>query len=239
MGWSNSGWQSDDGGWYKNKASGGGGGAPTFAVGGVYSNDSAGGVTTFTSPSLNIGTATATRVIAIGLGGYMSGFTGALSNVEVGSTRLTFRVSNGNTGAPIELWSGIVGVSEGSSAAISVTGPAASSITTIAIGIGIFDNLSSPAPSSTATLNAPNTQNNPYATTSNITVGSPGFGFAFATDYPFAPTSLTWNNMTPGAQASGASTQAATGYTSAAGAVSPSFNGGNAQSINMVAGAFS
>lgn len=161
----------------------------TYNYGAAFATDSAGFVSTYTTGALNIGTATATRFIVVGVEAYLGGAAGSFTAVTVGSTSLSHIVSNGNTVAPAELWGGVVGVGEGSSATIAVTTSATMQF--VAGGIGVFDNLTSNIPTTTATGDYNGAS--PCVTSSALTIPvSPGFGWVFASVFSQANAN-TWS----------------------------------------------
>lgn len=209
MGWSNAGWRSDQGGWYKNAASG----SVAFSFAAGDSGTDTSGLTTHTygGSTYSIGaTSAATRIIAIGIAARSSGATSfvAASGVVIGGVTATFAVrivDPGSAEDATEIW--WAAVPTGTTATVSVTFTSAQTRS----GMQLYSiiNPSSNAPSATGSGSETATSDTvSSASTLTIPSGGAAFGIGYSmfggpgtpTGSPTGFTNVALNNTIAGTQ---------------------------------------
>jgi hypothetical protein len=233
--WANAGWLSDQGGWYKNKAAGGG--AMSWTPTDAKFNNAAGFVDTTTFTACNIGTASSTRLVIVGVS--VRNNAGAVITVgcTVGGTTATL-VSSGESatsGVDVALFQ--ANITSGTTANIVISTTAGKNdINEIAIGVGCLDGVNATATSVATAGTYAASQNSPYLAGSSITVPTGGIGIGVGAASTAVGTP-GWVNITSDATSTIAGTVAVTmGHVTTTGAITPSAIFGNfAQAATLAA----
>ena len=216
---------------YKRPA---GGGAAT-GVSTDTSVDDAAASTTVTFTNQSIGTASATRIVVVGVGSYLGGGSGTISSVTVdvggGPIGLTRIGGVGDPDLPVDMWQG--NITTGTTADIVVTTTTTQSYTGIAVAA--LDNVNSTATDTCGKV-ARGGEGTPYVTTTPLTVPTNGIGVVFA--HVFNITGLSYNNLTEDLETAGTTSAVNIGRITVAGDISPSLNSVNFAGVGMMAAAW-
>ena len=214
---------------YKRPAAAGGGAATGVST--DTSVDDAAASTTVTFTNQSIGTATATRIVVVGVGSYLGGGSGTISSVTVGGTGLTRIGGVGDPDLPVDMWQG--NITTGTTADIVVTTTTTQSYTGIAVAA--LDNVNSTATDTCGKV-ARGGEGTPYVTTTPLTVPTNGIGVVFA--HVFNITGLSYNNLTEDLETAGTTSAVNIGRITVAGDISPSLNSVNFAGVGMMAAAW-
>ena len=162
--------------------SGGAGGGPDAAIAHTANSTprTAGAATTYTWVSQSIGATDPTRRIIVGCIGFLTA-AHSVSSVTVGSTSLTFDVTNSQEGADgylVEIWSGAVGDGEGTTADIAITFNSALNVIGAGFGCWRTTDMSSTLHDYASAGN----KDDPQSGVLTIPAGGVGVGISIASD---------------------------------------------------------
>ena len=214
---------------YKRPAAAGGGAATGVST--DTSVDDAAASTDIDFASQAIGTPTATRLVVVGVGAYMSGGFGTISDVKVGGVSLTRVGGVGDADYPVDMWAG--NITTGTTATIRVTCTVAMS--NVAIAVAALDNVN---PTSTDLCGkvARGGEGTPYTTTTALTVPTDGLGVVAC--WVFNTSAADFTNLTKDLDTAGSAGRMILGLVTAAGDISPSVSNVNFAGIGLIAAAW-
>jgi hypothetical protein len=194
--------------------------------------DDAASSTTTTFTNQAIGTASATRIVVVGIGVYMGGDNDPITSVTVGGVGLTQVAAIGDPDWPIDMWAG--NIPTGTTADIAVTTGTAVQ-TNIGIGVAAIDNVNPTATDFCGKV-ARGGEGTPYTTTTPLTVPTGGIGVV--TGWAFNTSAADFTNLTKDLDTAGSGSRMIIGLVTTPGDISPSMSNVNFTGIGLIAAAW-
>jgi hypothetical protein len=214
---------------YKRPAAAGGGAATAVSTDTAVDDAASSTTTTFTSQA--IGTASATRIVVVGVGSYIPAGSASISSVTVGGTGLTRVGGVGDPDFPVDIWAG--NITTGTTANIVVTSSANQANT--GIGVAAIDNVNATS-TDLCGLVARSSQGSPYTTTTPLTVPTGGVGVVVS--HLFTTGAATFANLTEDLDTVGSTSQVIIGVITTPGNISPSVTSGDFIGMGVIAAAW-